>query len=1215
MRLKELELQGFKTFAAKTRFVFQGGLTAIVGPNGSGKSNIADAIQWVLGEQSYSVLRAKRSEDMIFSGTNERPRMGMASVNLVLDNSDGWLPIDYREVVISRRTFRSGENEYYLNGSRVRLRDITDLLSQSGLGRRTYTVIGQGLIDQALSLRPDERRALIEEAAGITGHQSKRAAALRQLEETRHNLERVNDILQEIEPRLRYLKRQAERAEERMQVQAELDALLRVWYGYRWHRALEHLRQVTQEEASARSAVEARRSALAHLAEQDAALRQRHTDLRHRVGDWHRESSHLHRQAEAVQRELAVGSERLRQLHERRQELLAELGPLHDRLQAQAQQVEATEAALAAEQSALAAAQAAVAEAQRRLDALEAQAAAQRERLAAAQHRVAAAQRELAGHERRLFEQEARRRGLAEERQRLRAELEAAQHSHADLSPQVARLQAQRDELEREGQALADRRQALLKAMAEAEAALAAKLEEVSRQRRQLDRLQDQLDLLQRLRDEGEGFTGGTRAILRAVADRSGRAPDGLPVEGIVGTVADRLQVPAELDLAIETALGGRLQDVIVERWEDAERAIEWLKRTNGGRATFLPMDTLRAGPRLRIPTIPGMLGVAADLVTVESRLQGVLEYLLGRVVVTRDLATARRVLNTAGSGERPTVVTLEGDIVRPGGSVSGGSQAPRRDQSVLARERALRELPAQIAAAAQALAKLEHQAAEHQEAVQARRRELAELDQALAAVARQAQVLSAAQAELQGRAGQLAQEVRRREERLAAAEAELARLEGQASDEQNRLRRLSEQIQAAQAEAAEAEAILAGLDTAALAAAVAEQRSAANVIAARVGSLQAVLANQQRGLAQLQAEARHKQERSAALAAEHEALSRQLQALHEQNAVLSAQLEDYARRIEPAEAELAALEAERSRLAAEEAEQRRRLQGEEEVYHRSRLALQRAHDELAHLRGEIEHDVGLVELEQSEALNDQPPLPLRPLVERLPSVETLPEDIEAQIRHLRGLYSRLGAVNPNAPQEYAAALERYQFLTGQSADLRAAAASLERVIKELDEVMQREFMVTFRAVAREFKEQFAALFGGGVARLELTDPDDPMQSGIEIVVRPPGKRVQPLPLLSGGERSLTAAALILAILKVSPPPFCVLDEVDAALDEANVSRFCAALREAAERTQFIVITHNRGTIEAADTIYGISMGSDGASQALSLRLEERDGQRELVTA
>jgi chromosome segregation protein len=327
----------------------------------------------------------------------------------------------------------------------------------------------------------------------------------------------------------------------------------------------------------------------------------------------------------------------------------------------------------------------------------------------------------------------------------------------------------------------------------------------------------------------------------------------------------------------------------------------------------------------------------------------------------------------------------------------------------------------------------------------------------------------------------------------------------------------------------------------------------------------------------------------------------------------LLADIGAFSRLIEPAEGELATLEAGQQRLAQELAGLRQQLQAEEQEYHRRALALQHAQDELEHLRHEIVHDVGLVELEEEDSVPGQPPLPLRPIVERLPLVEALPDGIEQEVRRLRSHYSRLGSVNPNAPEEFAAAQERFEFLTSQSDDLTRAAATLERVVEELDEVMQREFMLTFRAVAREFREQFTILFGGGAAQLKLTEPDKPMESGIDIIARTPGKRVQALPLLSGGERSLTAAALILSILKVNPPPFCILDEVDAALDEANVERFRAALREAARETQLIVITHNRGTIEVADSIYGISMGSDSASQALSLHLEDFDGQRQVM--
>jgi len=1206
MRLKQLELQGYKTFAAKTEFLFQGGLTAIIGPNGSGKSNVADAIQWVLGEQTYGRLRAKRSEDMIFSGSNERARLGMAQASLTLDNSDGWLNVDYGEVVITRRTFRSGENEYFLNGARVRLRDINDLLAQSGLAKRTYTVIGQGLIDQALSLKPDERRALIEEAAGITGHQAKRATALRELDETRQNLQRAQDILSEIEPRLRYLKVQARRAEERMQVQADLDAQLRLWYGYRWSRGLAELEAAHAQERDAHRLADARQELLRRLDERAAGLSQRYSTLRNQLGDWHRENSLLHRRAEATQRELAVGDERLRQLEARRLDLLAELGPLQERLHSQQQQVQAAQAERSAQQGNLAGLQSAIAAVQERLNAVESERRSRQGHLATAQRRQTQLEQELTAQERKLLEQESRKATLDEERQRLDAELIAAQGSQAELTPQLHELQARLAEIEQEGSALAARRQDLQQAIAQSEAELARRDQQLASARRSADRLHDQLDLLQRLKDEGEGYSGGARSVMRSLGDSRGT-----PLAGIIGAVADQLQTPAELELAIETALGGRLQDIIVEQWSDAERAIDWLKRTNGGRATFLPLDTLRTGQPMRPPSGPGVVGLASQLVKAEPRLAKLVDYLLGRVVITQDLPTARRVLDSYP--ERPTVVTLTGDIVRPGGSVSGGSVAPRRDQGVLGRERALRELPEQLQQAADAAAIQEQARAAALEALQQSRQTLAGLDQELAALARRRQSESAALAQLQGQTSQLGQQLRRSQQRLAAASDEQSSLASRAEQARQRLAELATQIERASQESAAAVASLAEMDAGELTAELMQRRADAGVVAARVASQQAMLHSQQRALAQLQDERADKQTRTEALAQEQQTLQGRVEEMHTGNAELTTEIERYSALIEPAERALSELEAERAGLTADESEQRKQLQIEEQAHHRALLALQRARDELEHLRGEIEHDVGLVELEESDALDNQQPLPLRPLVERLPMVDALPEGIEAEVKRLRLQYSRLGSVNPNAPEEYAAAQERFEFLTTQSADLRTAADTLEKVIGELDEVMKREFMVTYRAVAREFKERFTVLFGGGAAQLVLTEPDDPMTSGIDIVARPPGKRVQALPLLSGGERSLTAAALILAILKVSPPPFCILDEVDAALDEANVDRFRAALREAAQETQFIVITHNRGTIEAADTIYGISMGSDSVSQALSLHLEEMDGQRELV--
>ena len=688
-----------------------------------------------MGEQTYGRLRAKRSEDMIFSGSNERARLGMAQASLMLDNADGWLPVDYGEVVITRRAYRSGENEYYLNGTRVRLRDITELLSQSGLSKRTYTVIGQGLIDQALSLKPDERRALIEEAAGITGHQAKRDTALRELDETRQNLLRVQDILSEIEPRLRYLKVQAKRAEERMQVLADLDAELRVWYGHRWHNGLQQMHTARQKEEQARIVVEARLETLLHLEEQDSNLRQRYVALRNQLGDWHRESSALHRQAETAQREMAVGGERLRQLEARREDLLRELGPLQERLHGQQQQVQATEGAVAGEQIGFQELQARIQQAQSQLNVLEAERRRLQEQIAAAQRRQAQLQSEIAGQERRLVEQDSRKRSLIEENERLGVELAAAQANQNELAPQVAGHETRIAELERHGQALSDRRKRLVEAITQAEAELSKRNEQLATLRRNADRLHDQLEMLQRLKDEGEGYSGGARAILRA--DRGGSAQASLP--GIVGTVADQIQVPPELELAIETALGGRLQDIIVERWEHAEQAIDWLKQTRGGRATFLPIDTLRVGAAARAPrNEPGVIGVASELVKADRRLSKVVDYLLNRVVVIRDLSHARRILDA--TQDRPTLVTLDGDIVRPGGSVSGGSETSRRDQGVLARERSLRELPARLQQASEAMAAQEDERTQAQQRLHEQRQELSTLDQELAGLARQQQ-------------------------------------------------------------------------------------------------------------------------------------------------------------------------------------------------------------------------------------------------------------------------------------------------------------------------------------------------------------------------------------------------------------------------------------------------------------------------------------------
>ncbi|RLC89562.1 MAG: hypothetical protein DRI79_06570 [Chloroflexi bacterium] len=1027
MRLKHLTLQGYKSFATKTEFLFPTGITAIVGPNGSGKSNVADAIRWVLGEQSMRVLRGKSTADMIFAGGRRRARAGMAEVALTLDNSDGWLPIEFGEVTITRRAYRSGDNEYFINGARVRLRDITELLAESGLGQRAYIVIGQGLVDAALSLRPQERRMLFEEAAGISLYRARREEAVRRLDETQRNLERIHDIINEITPRLSRLEREAERVEEHRRLAAHLERLQRTWYGYHWGRQQEALDRALERASALEASLEARRREVAALSEGLAQLRQRESELRVNLREWHRESADLHARADEVQRQLAVAEERARLLKARGEELLAELEPLSGQQEAQAEKV--------------------------------AQARSQVERL----------ERELAERQKRLVDLErewAAVRGRAQELARRYAQVEQ------ELRTRRTRLEG----LNR----------ALIEARAEA-ARLAGEQEALSRMR--------------------GAYGVGVQGLLRANLD------------GVVGPLAALIRVPPEWECAVEAALGDDLQAVVVEQAslvEEVRRVIE----SAGGRVTLLPLDGLRPSP----PLPSGALRAAA-VVVCDERVRPAVEAVLGVVALCDDLSAAWALLPAMPPGSR--CVTAMGIVLRADGALSVGRAGAG---GVLAGERKRRELPARLKEA------------------QRRCQEAEEQYQA------EAEQIAALEAELE----------------------ELARRAMEAREEAAQMER--ETVGPARTEVAVAEEALRSQK-------VALQREAAL-------------------LERLRAQMAARRQRVGELKNEHTAIIARVEELRAEVTQLEAQLHQARTHIQPAEEELTRLSEEQIALEEQERRGRDRVRDTEARYGRAQLEVARCRDELELLARRIEEDLGLVELELAESVTAQAPLPLRPLVSQLPVVEELPDGLEEEIQRLKARLRRLGSVNPNAPAEYAEVQERYRFLTEQASDLETASAQLRQVVAELDGLMEAAFRETFDAVAARFSETFTTLFNGGSARLELTEPGDLMNTGVDIVARPPGKRAQRLALLSGGERALTAAALLFALLHVSPTPFCVLDEVDAMLDEANVVRFRVHLEELAEKIQFVVITHNRVTIEAADTIYGVSMGADGVSQVVSLKLD-----------
>ncbi len=1187
-RLKSLELQGYKTFANRTRFEFGARITAIVGPNGSGKSNIADALRWVLGEQSYALLRAQKTEDMIFSGSRQRPRAGLASVTVVFDNSAGWLPIDFSEVAITRRAARDGQNEYLLNGQRVRLRDIRELLGHAGLTEHTYTFIGQGLVDAALALRPEERRQMLEGAAGIGVYRHRREEALRRLESSQRNLERVQDLLAELEPRLRRLERQARRAREAAQIQADLELMLKEWYGFHWLQAQNHLQAARATAARQASLLEEATTQREQILAQVSALRERLNQQRQQLAAWHRDLAAKHRQLEALARDLAVLDERRRALQSRREEGLSEKERLQAQIRDGEERLQQAKAEVQEQQRALAEAQRQLAAASAALEALLQRRRAARRALEQAQQQVERLSREQAALEARLGE--ARRRAA-----QIHTDWQAAQEA---LPPLEQALQRAQEALRR---AVADREQAEAR-RSQAEAAVAQAREAVRRAeqartaaRQELETLRAAQAALQarlRVLEEAEqnlvGYAEGPRWLLRK-AHKHAR---------LRGALGQHLRVPEALETAIAAALDRFTEAVVVEApLPDAPLDLSARAPT---RVALLPLPSLRPAAPFTPPDDPDVLGVAARLVEAPDPLRAAVDVLLGQVLVVRHRDAALRLLPALPPSA--WVVTLQGEAFSPQGVVVGGkstaSSTLRRGREKRELQAQLQALEAQIRAQTDAFRQAEGQLTQAQAALQQAE---AHRDQAEQEVQRLRQQERRAQQEAD-RAAQ-AWELRRREAETLertwrTLQTEIARLEEEQAALQARVQQsrqtLQERQQALQALAAtEAHAREAHWQTQV---ALAEQALAG--AQQRLSERQRALDDARQRLAAQNQRLDDIARQLQALAAEHERLQAQAQALETDVRALQAQISPLQKAIEEDEAGLQALEQQADRAA-------QAVHIAERHHNQAQLALARAQEALETLRRRIEEDLGPVDLTYQPQVSGPQPLPLEGMVVHLPAVQSLPPDLEERIKIRRAQLRRLGPVNPEAEEEYQETRTRYEFLSSQLEDLQQADADIRQVIAELDGLMHRAFHKTYDVVNREFRAIFTRLFGGGSAQLILTDPDDVTRTGVEIEAHLPGKRPQRLAMLSGGERSLTAVALIFALLKASPTPFCVLDEVDAMLDEANVGRFRDLLVELSEHTQFLIITHNRTTVQAADVIYGVTLAPDATSQVMSLKLDD----------
>ena len=1180
MVLKELEIQGFKSFPDKVRITFGRGVTGVVGPNGSGKSNLSDAIRWVLGETSSRQLRsAGKMEDVIFGGTRRRGAMGYASVRLTLDNTDHTLDLDAPEVTIGRRYYRSGDSEYTINGQACRLKDVYELLLDTGIGRDGYSIIGQGRIAEIVAAKGSERREIFEEACGIAKYRYRRTEAEHSLAAAQANLERLRDILGELESRVGPLAREAEKAKAYLELASRRKGLEVTLWVESIRAARAAMQQLQRDYETAQAAFErwdSQDKASQQEAEEIRMQAQRLTveierlngDIRSiteqisgsdsRIAVLENDRAHARQSAESLRAELAAGQTG-------REAAAAGL----ERQKAEARELDRRAEALAAEAGGL---EQQLAGLQSRTDAASARQAALRARLA-----------DVTGRETAARVEEAAARAAAESARGRLPEAQAAARAEQDrlagLQENLADTGKYLDMLAGSEKQLANVRAGLALKLNSRKKALAAASEAEQELARARDAAAQRLNVLQELEKNMEGYQHSVRAVMQAAA--GGR------LQGVVGPVSSILTVEAGCELAVETALGAALQNIVVENEAAAKAGIALLRRENAGRATFLPLDTVQPG--LFRGELPLQARLASSLVRAEERYQNIVSYLLGRIVVVEDIHAAARVARELHYRNR--VVTMDGQVVNAGGSFTGGSV--QRSAGLFTRRQEIRELQDKIAGLARDCTAARLRTAQCKSQADAVAAELtaAEGEERTAAGDR-------VRAEAEGK--RLEQAVRQAEEAARQRSAEAGALASEAG----------RQAEAAE-KAAEARAALEA-EAGALTAELARLTEGGDSFAARQAELADALAQKRMDQLACQKDAElcrsriaDWEQRLADAGAHQDSLAAAIRDLEARDGeILRAiqEVKDQTRRSRDAvrEKEAAIQAAAGRRMERQAAETKAQAAARAAAENREDASREMARLSERKSAAEGEYDQLAAKLWDEYQLT---PTEAAKFCVEYASLAAL----RAQVAEVRGKMRALGSVNVGAVEEYQEVRGRYESLKAQVEDVEESRDRLVRMIGELNGQMRDIFRRNFAAINGHFGRVFAELFGGGEASLALEDENDVLNSGIEIRVSPPGKVIKNLEALSGGERALVAISIYFAILAVNPSPFCILDEIEAALDDANVVRFAQYLRRISGKTQFIVITHRRGTMEAADILYGVTMQEDGISKLLRLDLEQVD--------
>lgn len=1184
MKLKKLELYGFKSFAQRTEIVFDEGITGIVGPNGSGKSNIGDAVRWVLGEQSAKTLRGASMSDVIFNGTQKRKPLSYCEVSLVFDNDDHALAMEAAEVMVTRRVYRNGESEYYLNRTACRLKDVVDLFRDTGIGKEGYSIIGQGRIDEILSRKSEDRRQVFEEAAGIVKFKARKEEADKKLQRTLENLERVDDILDELTKRLKPLEEQSRNARVYLELSTELKDLDLNLFLIRSDRARARLSELESELLTVQTILADTESNLTDKTTRRDETQNRIDQLEEAITKARTElmecAEHVHesqKKLSALQSRRETRSENRQRIvreQEEAQERLAEIEKDHARIQADVEKqhslIADAEQILRATQEAAEKAQAKEKEADAALETQKAAVIDQMNRLSDVRNDKTRLNTMQAQMETRLTEIEESSGALQEQEAALREALTAVEKQ----------LETENQHQQQCQEKLAQARQA----SDEADAAYANLRADVEKQSADMQAAASRHNVLTEMTRDMEGYNMAVRRAMTYAKQRG--------LTGVKGVLAQLMTVPQAYETAIDMALGAAQQNIVTDTEETAKELINYLRQNRLGRATFLPMSAIRGktlyGNERNALKLPGCLGVASELVQCAPEYRGIVENLLGRTVIADNLDHGIPIMRAGNHAFR--LVTLEGDVMHSGGSMTGGS-AQSKVSNLLSRERELKELTAKLQTGRAELDKCRQELTQRQQMAQEKRQKVSDAVNALhqqeIAVARE-----------QARRESVFADLNTHLQRMQETEQARVQLHQSLEDIRQQLETIEHQRTGAQGDQSAMEQKTIEMQNA-----LVKARAEASAENDRLMVRTLQLSDLRHGLSDLERDEAHAQQDQAQILREQE---RREQLLHEMDELDAIDENDMKR--EEAESARRQKEQLRQESAAQAIEQRRSqaqsdlrdilsdMENLHEAYnrdseklHKTELAKARIEGDQKNLQNRIWDTYKLTYAGAEE-------------FRRTPFDE---KESDRRAAELQGQIRALGTVNVGAVEEYAETKARVDDLTAQQQDLKRAEMDLRELIERLLIQMRSTFVENFSKMQGYFAETFTRLFGGGHAELKLMDPDDPLNCGIEVNAQPPGKKLQLLSLLSGGERALTAIAILFAMLKLKPTPFCILDEIEAALDDANIGYYADYLKEYSKGTQFIVVTHRKGTMERCNSLFGVAMEEQGVSRMVSVSLQD----------